>query len=110
MVGVEVCGRSVVGGIEECGRGGVWLEGWRCTVGGVEVRSGKGGGVWEGRKCVGGVEVCGRGGVLVGWRSVGRVEVCGRVEMHGGRGGGVWEGWSVGGVGCVGVLEVCWNE
>ena len=93
-----------MGGIEECGRGVVWLEGWRCTVGGVEVRSRRGGGVWEGWRCVGGMEVCGRGGVWVGWRCVGGVEECGK-------GGGVWEevqvcgkGWSVDGG-----VEVWWE-
>ena len=67
-----------MGGVEECGRaGGVWWEGWRSVVGGVEVcgrgkvcgergggECGRGGGVWEGVRCVG-------------------------------RSGGVWEGWSV---------------
>ena len=47
VVGVEVCGRSVVGWLE-CGRrgGGMW-EGVRCVVRGVEVS-------------VGEVEVCGK--------------------------------------------------
>ena len=34
-------------GIVECLKGGgVWWEGWRCMVGGVEVYGGRGGGVW----------------------------------------------------------------
>ena len=73
VVGVEVCGGRGGGVWEECGgrARGVWLEGWSCTVGGVEV--------------------CGRGGVLVGWRCVGGIEECGwSDEVCCGRGEGVW--------------------
>ena len=68
LEGVEVYG----------GRGGgVWWEGWRCMVGGVEEcggrgkmcgergggECGRGGGVWEGVRCVEG-----SGGVWEGYR------------------------------------------
>ena len=76
-----------VGWLEECGRaGGVWWEGWRNVVGGVESCGGKGklcARAFKHKKCIPEKKVFAAIGMWEGVRHVVGVEVCGTVPEMG---------------------------